>query len=120
QEDVGIWRLRADLRGRPVFQDKVREYGVPATYDEASDECVAGADPGFGGARVSADVEGLTLLEQEDGDGYLLTSSQGDDTFVAYDRERSDDYEYEGRFRVDLSRRRRPSEVGYLWVPSAL
>lgn len=52
------------------------------------------------GVRVSADVEGLTLLEQEDGDGYLLTSSQGDDTFVAYDRERSDGYEYEGRFRV--------------------
>ncbi|MEU4983209.1 phytase [Streptomyces sp. NPDC021969] len=100
QEDVGIWRLRADLRGGPVLQDKVREYGVPATYDEASDECLAGDDPGFGGARVSADVEGLTLLEQEDGDGYLLTSSQGDDTFVAYDRERSDDYEYEGGFRV--------------------
>lgn len=48
QEDVGIWRLRADLRGGPVLQDKVREYGVPATYDEASDECLAGDDPGFG------------------------------------------------------------------------
>ncbi|MEU9072511.1 phytase [Streptomyces sp. NPDC048109] len=100
QEDVGIWRLRADLKGAPVLQDKVREYGVPATYDEASDECLAGDDPGFGGDRMSADVEGLTLLKQDDGDGYLLASSQGDDTFVAYDRERSDDYEYEGGFRV--------------------
>ncbi|WP_333743862.1 phytase [Streptomyces ardesiacus] len=100
QEDVGIWRLRADLKGTPVLQDKVREYGVPATYDEASDACVAGDDPGFGGVRVSADVEGLTLVRQDDGDGYLLASSQGDDTFVAYDRERSDDYEYEGGFRV--------------------
>jgi 3-phytase len=100
QEDVGIWRLPADLRGGPVLQDKVREYGVPARYDEPSDECVAGDDPGYGGSRVSADVEGLTLLKQDDGDGYLLASSQGDDTFVAYDRERSDDYEYEGGFRV--------------------
>ncbi|MFE0883300.1 phytase [Streptomyces rochei] len=103
QEDVGIWRLPADLRGRPVLQDKVREYGVPAVYDEPSDECVAGDDPGFGGERVSADVEGLTLLKQDDGDGYLLASSQGDDTFVAYDRERSDDYEYEGGFRVSAA-----------------
>lgn len=103
QEDVGVWRLSADLRGRPVLQDRVREYGVPATYDEASDECVAGDDPGFGGRRVSADVEGLTLLKQDDGDGYLLTSSQGDDTFVAYDRERSDGYEYEGGFRVSAA-----------------
>ncbi|MGC9437837.1 phytase [Streptomyces sp. WG5] len=100
QEDVGIWRLRADLTGRPVLQDKVREYGVPATYDEASDECLPGEDPGFGGEHVSADVEGLTLLKQDEGDGYLLASSQGDDTFVAYDRERSDDYEHEGGFRV--------------------
>ncbi|MEW1997525.1 phytase [Streptomyces coelicoflavus] len=103
QEDVGVWRLRADLKGAPVLQDKVREYGVPATYDEASDECVAGDDPGFGGVRVSADVEGLTLLKQDDGDGYLLASSQGDDTFVAYDREGSDEYEYEGGFRVSAA-----------------
>ncbi|MFK4540600.1 3-phytase [Streptomyces tendae] len=103
QEDVGIWRLPADLEGAPVLQDKVREYGVPATFDEASDECVAGDDPGFGGVRVSADVEGLTLLKQDDGDGYLLASSQGDDTFVAYDRERSDGYEYEGGFRVSAA-----------------
>ncbi|OWA00226.1 hydrolase [Streptomyces sp. CS113] len=103
QEDVGIWRLPADLKGTPVLQDKVREYGVPATFDEATDACVAGDDPGFGGVRVAADVEGLTLLKQDDGDGYLLASSQGDDTFVAYDRERSDGYEYEGGFRVSAA-----------------
>ncbi|MDT0614957.1 phytase [Streptomyces lancefieldiae] len=100
QEDVGVWRLRADLTGTPRLVDKVREYGVPATYDEATDECVAGADPGYGGTRLTADVEGLTLLEEEDGDGYLLASSQGDNTFVAYDREIGDHNEYEGGFRV--------------------
>ncbi|WP_409060387.1 phytase [Streptomyces sp. SYP-A7185] len=100
QEDVGIWRLRADLTGKPQLVDKVREYGVPATYDPATEECTAGADPGYGGKRLKADVEGLTLLEEEDGDGYLLASSQGDDTFAAYDRELSDRNEYEGGFRV--------------------
>lgn len=100
QEDVGIWRLRADLTGAPTLVDKVREYGVPGTYDEETDECAAGADPGFGGKRLAADVEGLTLITEPDGDGYVLASSQGDDTFVAYDRERGDDNEYEGGFRV--------------------
>ncbi|MBC9712763.1 phytase [Streptomyces sp. TRM66268-LWL] len=100
QEDVGIWRLRADLTGTPQLVDKVREFGVPGTYDEETEECTAGADPGFGGTRISADVEGLTLVHEEDGDGLLLASSQGDNTFAAYDREVSDANEYEGGFRV--------------------
>ncbi|MBC2900014.1 phytase [Streptomyces cupreus] len=100
QEDVGIWRLNADLSGTPRLIDKVREYGVPGTYDEATEECTPGADPGYGGTRISADVEGLTLIPEADGDGYLLASSQGDNTFAAYDRELEDDNEYEGGFRV--------------------
>ncbi|MER7515555.1 phytase [Streptomyces sp. NPDC126499] len=100
QEDVGIWRLRADLTGTPVLVDKVREYGVPGRYDEETEECAPGADPGFGGDRLTADVEGLTLVHEPDGDGYLLASSQGDDTFAAYDREIGDANEYEGGFRV--------------------
>ncbi|MDK1348126.1 phytase [Streptomyces sp. 378] len=100
QEDIGIWRMRADLTREPVLVDKVREYGVPGVYDEATEECTAGADPGFGGERLSADVEGLTLLQERDGDGYLFASSQGDDTFALYDREVSEHNEYEGGFRV--------------------
>ncbi|MFD7629238.1 phytase [Streptomyces sp. NPDC059851] len=100
QEDVGIWRIKADLTGTPQLMDKVREYGVPGTYDEATEECTPGTDPGYGGKHLSADVEGLTLLTQADGDGYLLASSQGDDRFVAYDRERDEDNEYEGDFRI--------------------
>ncbi|MFE1500904.1 phytase, partial [Streptomyces albidoflavus] len=91
QEDVGIWRLRADLTGTPKLVDTVREYGVPGVYDEETEECAPGADPGFGGTRISADVEGLTLVTESDGDGYLLASSQGDNTFAAYDRELGDD-----------------------------
>jgi 3-phytase len=100
QEDIGIWRIRADLTGKPVLVDKVREFGVPGVYDEETEECAAGAGPGYGGDRLSADVEGLTLFQESDGDGYLLASSQGDDTFALYDREVSEDNEYEGGFRV--------------------
>ncbi|HEY9372601.1 phytase, partial [Streptomyces sp.] len=77
-----------------------REFGIPVVYDEETEECTAGADPGFGGKRLAADVEGLTLLTERDGDGYLMASSQGDNTFALYDRELADDNEYEGGFRV--------------------
>ncbi|WP_307530883.1 phytase [Streptomyces umbrinus] len=100
QEDIGIWRLRADLTGKPVLVDKVKEYGVPGVYDEDTEECAPGADPGYGGKRLSADVEGLTLFQEKDGDGYLLASSQGDNTFALYDREVGEGNEYEGGFRI--------------------
>ncbi|MEW2418442.1 phytase [Streptomyces sp. NPDC046866] len=100
QEDVGIWRIDAGLTGTPKLIDKVREYGVPGTYDPQTEECTSGADPGYGGKRLTADVEGLTLVTEPDGDGYLLASSQGDNTFAAYDRERDDDNEFEGAFRI--------------------
>ncbi|MGW1772145.1 phytase [Streptomyces sp. NPDC002104] len=100
QEDVGIWRIDAGLTGTPKLIDTVREYGVPGTYDEATEECPPGADPGYGGKRLTADVEGLTLVTEAGGDGHLLASSQGDDTFVAYDRERADRNRFEGAFRV--------------------
>ncbi|MDX3672046.1 phytase [Streptomyces europaeiscabiei] len=100
QEDIGIWRLRADLTGKPVLVDRTKEYGVPGTYDEESEECAPGADPGYGGKRLSADVEGLTIYQERNGEGYLLASSQGDNTFALYDREVSEGNEYEGGFRI--------------------
>ncbi|MFD9497934.1 phytase [Streptomyces sp. NPDC060035] len=100
QEDVGIWRIPAGLDGRPALVDTVREYGVPGTYDPGTEECAPGTDPGFGGKRLSADVEGLTLFREADGDGYLMASSQGDNTFALYDREVSEHNEYEGGFRI--------------------
>ncbi|GAA0377310.1 hydrolase [Acrocarpospora corrugata] len=98
QEDVGIWRIPADLKGQPVLIDKVREYGVPGTYDPATEECDPGLDHGFGGSHLSADAEGLTIYYRKDGLGYLLASSQGDDTFAVYRREGGNDYI--GQFRV--------------------
>lgn len=89
QEDVGIWRIPATLAGRPRLIEKVREFGVPGTYDAETEECTPGADPGFGGEHIAADVEGLTIYERSGGRGYLLAASQGDSTFSVFDR-RSD------------------------------
>jgi 3-phytase len=89
QEDVALWRLtiRGNRLGAPSIVDKVREYGVPATYDPETDECTLdwSRDPGYGGTRISADVEGLTVYDAGHGRGYLLVSSQGDSTFLLYD-----------------------------------
>ncbi|MGW4832712.1 phytase [Amycolatopsis japonica] len=85
QEDVGIWRIPVHGAGfgRPELIDKVRSFGIPQRFDEASEECVAdGPDPGFGGKWLTADAEGLALA-----DGKLLASSQGDSRFVVYDRD---------------------------------
>jgi 3-phytase len=87
QEDVGLWRI--DLRtprfgGRQIVE-RTAEYGVPGTYDPATEECVLGADPAFGG-RIRADVEGATIYDTGHGCGYLLVSGQGDSRFFAYDR----------------------------------
>ncbi|MET7459403.1 phytase [Nonomuraea sp. NPDC005501] len=98
QEDVGIWRVRADLTGTPVLVDKVREYGVPGTYDPATEECTPGADPGYGGRHLTADAEGLTIYYRDNGKGYLLASSQGDSTFAVYRREGTN--AYLGQFRI--------------------
>ena len=89
QEDVGIWRVGVDRRGfsrRPSLIERVREFGVPATFDEAEEECVPdpASDPGVGGDHISADVEGLTIYRGGRGRGYLLASSQGDDTFAVF------------------------------------
>ena len=99
QEGVGIWRADADLRPfTPVLVDKVREFGVPATYDAQTDECVAGPDPGYGGTHLRADVEGLSIYHRAGGKGYLIASSQGDSTYAVYDRVPCN--RYLGQFRV--------------------
>ncbi|MGW0518333.1 phytase [Crossiella sp. NPDC003009] len=89
QEDVGIWRIPLSAKGfgQPELIDRVREFGVPAKYDEQTEECVPdGPDPGFGGKWLTADAEGLTIADAGDGTGQLVASSQGDSRFVVYDR----------------------------------
>lgn len=62
---MGIWRIGLDFASAPtpVLFAKTREFGVPYTFDEEEEECVYdfSRDPGFGGANLQADVEGLTF-----------------------------------------------------------
>ncbi|QGZ48701.1 phytase [Streptomyces sp. QHH-9511] len=90
QEAVGLWRIDLDDEefDTPEMIDRVREYGTPWTYDTAEEECVldTAADPGFGGEHLSADAEGVTVYHGADGAGYVLASSQGDNTYSVYGR----------------------------------
>nr|WP_296075964.1 phytase [uncultured Actinoplanes sp.] len=88
QEDVALWKIKLDrdrFVGVPRVVERVAEYGVPATYDPRTEECLPGEDPGFGG-RIHADVEGATIYPTGPRDGYLIVSGQGDSRFFVYDR----------------------------------
>lgn len=76
EESIGIWK-----------------YGAEPTDGEARiqvDQC--------GGGRLRADVEGLTIYYAGSGTGYLIASSQGNSTFVVY--ERHGENKYIGTFRI--------------------
>lgn len=72
EERVGIWKYGAEPGDGTAAPRKV-------------DAC------GRGG-RLSADVEGLAIYCLPDGTGYLLASSQGNDSFAVYRREGNNDY----------------------------
>ncbi|MEL7189936.1 MAG: phytase, partial [Pseudomonadota bacterium] len=78
EEDAGIWRFDA----RPDRADKGTL--IAKTGEEGT---------------LTADVEGLAIYEGEGaGNGYLIASSQGDNTYAVYDR--SAPHEFRGRFQV--------------------
>lgn len=79
QENVGIWRYEAEPNGSNtgVLVDKVKD---------------------LGGKHLTDDVEGLTIYYGKDGTGYLLASSQGDNTFAVYTRDGNN--QFLGRFAI--------------------
>lgn len=70
QEEFGIWKYNAEPNDNtaPVLVDAVES------------------------GNTEADIEGLTIYYGEEGNGYLLASSQGDNTFAIYDRAGSNSY----------------------------
>lgn len=50
------------------------------------------------GPNLAADIEGITIYYSNDSTGYLIVSSQGDNTFAVYEREK--DNKYLGSFRL--------------------
>lgn len=105
EENVGVWRFRADPDGAPA---------PGAAPDDARATAPAARAPGQPGpvgelvdrvderGRLVADVEGLCLLSLSEGRGYLIVSSQGDDAFAVY--ERAVPNRYVGRFRVQAAK----------------
>ncbi|WP_437739516.1 phytase [Sorangium sp. So ce1504] len=114
QEVVGVWRVPlSDALPATVnvpasrLIEKARSFGEPwwAVPDDGEYACessapgtpVAGTiaapgNPSAGGLHLERDVEGLAIYYGEDEDGYLLVSSQGNDTFHVYDRETPTDH----------------------------
>ena len=85
EEEAGIWRFDA-------------EPTAPTDQPTAVDKTGLG-EPG--GGRLAADVEGLALYAPPGGgnrDGYLVASSQGNHTYVVYDR--APPHAYRGTFRI--------------------
>lgn len=71
EEDVGIWKYSAEPDAEPARKevDRVRP-----------------------GGSLVADVEGLTIAYGSDGKGYLIASSQGNNTYAIYRRESDNTY----------------------------
>ena len=76
QERIGIWRF-------------------PAESDDGESGILIDR---VGGDDFPPDVEGLAILQREDGTGYLIASNQGNSTFRIYRREGKNPYL--GRFRI--------------------
>lgn len=83
QENVGIWKYLAE-------PDSNNNSGVLIDRVKA-----------VGGTILEDDVEGLTIYYGPNGTGYLLASSQGNNTFVVYSRDGNN--QYLGRFAVGPS-----------------
>ncbi len=97
EEDHGVWRLAAE-------PDQPAELTL-------LDSLAAG--------NLVADVEGISLYQGLNGEGYLVVSSQGDNAYVLYDRRTN---EYVGRFRVGINQHKGidgSSETDGLAVTSA-
>ncbi|MDR7382724.1 phytase [Promicromonospora iranensis] len=88
QEDVGLWRVPLPLgSGEPRLVDKVTDFGVHDAYDPETEECapVDPEAPSYGGRNLTADAEGVDIWYGPGRAGYVLVSSQGDDTYGVYD-----------------------------------
>lgn len=107
QEVIGVWRIELSPALPAVVQvppralvQRTRSFGQAywAVPDGEEFACTAPdrgpppdgtiavpGNPGAAGDTLVADVEGLAIYHAGPGTGYLLVSSQGDDTYHAYD-----------------------------------
>jgi 3-phytase len=110
-ETVGVYRIPLTRNlppalkvGREYLFEPVKSFGKPywATPDDDEFECtyepegtpedgtlVAAGSDAFAGENLEADVEGLAIYATGKHAGYLVVSSQGDNTFHVYDRQKN-------------------------------
>lgn len=95
QEDIGLWRVALDQPGDVAQWSlfaRVNDYGKPYTRTWSDSEEEYLCDPvtdvktQLGSTYLHADVEGLTMYDAGNGDGYLAVSSQGNNSVVLFER----------------------------------
>lgn len=79
EEDTGIWKFNAEPEA-PVE-------GILLTGSAEKDN-----------VNIKFDIEGLAIYNLSKGKGYLIASSQGNDSYAVFNRETP--YEYLGSFRI--------------------
>ncbi len=120
---VEQWKLKPNAEGK-LLAEMVRTFDVGSQcegmvaddelgYLYVGEELVGvwrySADPDAGDSRsaidliqdntnLKADVEGLTIYRKENGEGYLMVSSQGNNSYAVYERNNSN--RYLGSFRI--------------------
>ena len=102
QEDVGVWRIALPFgAAEPRLIDRVKDFGVHDAYDPETEECapIDPDDAGFGGSALEADAEGVDVYYGPGATGYVIVSSQGDDTYAVYQRQGSN--RLVGTFRIE-------------------
>lgn len=82
EEARGVWTTQLTLAGDTLT------FTPPALLDEVG-----------GSSGIAADIEGLAMYVDGTG-GYLIASSQGNDSYAVYDR--TPPHAFRGRFRVRL------------------
>ncbi|HWA78514.1 MAG TPA: phytase [Polyangiaceae bacterium] len=109
QEVVGLWRIELDRRLPKVVRvpqsalfEKTKSFGLPywavpdgdefSCESSAPDPLPAGTlavagNPAAAGEYLEADAEGLAIYPVGRKSGYLIASSQGDNTFHVFDRD---------------------------------
>jgi 3-phytase len=110
QELVGLWRVELSPRlpklvkvPQSALFEPTKSFGRPywAVPDEDEFACESSApeapppgtlaargNPAVAGQHLEADAEGLAIYSVGKKSGYLIASSQGDDTFHVFDRDR--------------------------------
>lgn len=111
QEVVGVWKLpilQTLPHGQEIIDvtdnflmEKVKTFGMPyaAIPNDGEYECAYGDTQGapagaiivagnaaVAGQYIEADAEGISVVEQRNGNGYVVISSQGDDTLHVFNR----------------------------------